>query len=178
MRMSRFREAALMQTLVRQAVLADLDAVRRIYNQGIADRHTLEAREKSASAIATWFGDHDDRYAVLVAEHDGTLVGWASLNRYSPREAHAGIADLSIYVGRSARRQGVGSALIVAIEDHARGAGFDKIVLMTFPFNQASRSLFGRNGFRVIGDYKNQGRLDGRLVDTLAMEKLLLSTWP
>jgi RimJ/RimL family protein N-acetyltransferase len=46
-------------------------------------------------------------------------------------------------------------------------------VLMTFPFNHASRSLFARNGYRVIGEFRNQGKLDGRLVDTLAMEKLI-----
>jgi L-amino acid N-acyltransferase YncA len=166
-------EAPRVRIIVRSASLADHEVLRRIYNDGIADRHTLEAREKSVPEIAAWFGNHDDRYAVLIAENDGVSVGWASLNRYSPREAHAGIADLSIYVDRSARRQGVGAALLAAIEDHARRAGFDKIVLMTFPFNQASRTLFEGHGFRTIGTYRNQGRLDGRLVDTLAMEKLL-----
>jgi phosphinothricin acetyltransferase len=162
-----------MQITVRAAALCDLDAVGRIYNQGIADRHTLDARKRSPSDMATWFGSHDDRYVVLLAERDSATVGWASLNRYSQREAHAGIADLSIYVDRSARNQGIGRALIVAIEKRARRAHFDKIVLMTFPFNGAGRSLFSRSGFRVIGTYQNQGRLDGRLVDTLAMEKLL-----
>ncbi|HEY7980049.1 MAG TPA: GNAT family N-acetyltransferase [Candidatus Eremiobacteraceae bacterium] len=162
-----------MPFFIRPAVPADLDAVRRIYNDGIVDRHTLEAREKSACEIAAWFGNHDDRYSVLIAADEVATVGWASLNRYSPREAHRGIADLSIYVDRSARRLGVGVALLAAIEDRARRAGFDKIVLMTFPFNHASRALFGRNGFREIGIYQNQGRLDGRLVATLAMEKLL-----
>ncbi len=165
-----------MQTFVRPALLADLDAVRCIYNQGITGRHTLEAREKTGPEIATWFGNHDDRYVVMTAEREGTTIGWASLNRYSPREAHAGIADLSIYVDRSARRQGVGTILIGAIEECARRAGFDKIVLMTFPFNHAGRSLFDRCGFRLIGSYKNHGRLDGRLVDTIAMEKLLESS--
>jgi phosphinothricin acetyltransferase len=162
-----------MQIIVRSAALSDLDAVGRIYNQGIADRHTLDTMEKSPSEIATWFGSHDDRYIVLLAERDGATVGWASLNRYSQREAHAGIADLSIYVDRSARNQGIGRALIITIEERARRAHFDKIVLMTFPFNGAGRSLFSRGGFRVIGTYQNQGRLDGRLIDTLAMEKLL-----
>jgi phosphinothricin acetyltransferase len=44
---------------------------------------------------------------------------------------------------------------------------------MTFPRNRDSRALFAGCGFRKIGIFHNQGRLDGRLVDTLAMEKLL-----
>lgn len=164
-----------MSLLVRPSALADREDIRRIYNQGIAERCTLEAHEKSIADIDAWFGDHDKRYAVVVAELDGGIAGWASLNRYSPREAHAGIADLSIYVDRDARRLGIGASLMAAIEEHAVRAAFDKIVLMTFPHNRGGQSLFVRCGFREIGTYENQGRLDGRLVDTIAMEKLLAS---
>ncbi|HKW44993.1 MAG TPA: GNAT family N-acetyltransferase [Candidatus Eremiobacteraceae bacterium] len=164
-----------MTVIVRSAALADLDDVRRIYNLGIAERRTLDTRAKSAAEIALWFGAHDGRFIVLVAENAGTTVGWASLNRYSQRAAHAGIADLSIYVDRPARGQGIGNALLAEIEDRAMRADFDKIVLMTFPDNRESRSLFERRGYREIGIFKNQGRLDGRLVDTLAMEKIFES---
>ena len=164
-----------MTVVVRPAALADLDEVRRIYNQGIADRCTLDAREKSSTDIGSWFEAHDERFGVLVAEHNAGLCGWASLNRYSPREAHAGVADLSIYVARLARRQGVGASLMAAAERHAMRVGFDKIVLMTFPHNREGRSPFVRCGFREIGIYRNQGRLAGQLVDIIAMEKLLRS---
>jgi L-amino acid N-acyltransferase YncA len=166
-------EAPGMTADVRPATPMDLDEVRRIYNQGIADRSTLDVDEKSDADIASWFAAHDPRYIVLVAERDGLIAGWASLNRYSPRKAHAGVADLSIYVDRPFRRTGVGAALMSAIVERATRAGFDKVILMTFPSNRRSRSLFERCGFREIGTFKNQGRLDGRLVDTLAMEKLL-----
>jgi phosphinothricin acetyltransferase len=162
-----------MSLVIRPATHDDLDAVRRIYNQGISDRSTLDRGEKSETEIAAWFAAHDDRYIVLVAERDGRIAGWASLNRYSQRDAHRGVADLSIYIDRAFRRQGVGSALMVAIEDRAEHAAFDKIVLMTFPFNRQGRLFFGRRGFREVGIFKNQGRIDGQLVDTLAMEKLL-----
>lgn len=162
-----------MAVSLRPASFADLDEIRLIYNVGIEERRTLDATVKTVADLADWFAAHDDRYAVLVAGRDGAVAGWTSLNRYSPRAAHAGVADLSIYVDRSARRQGVGTALMVAIEERALRACFDKIVLMTFPFNRDGRALFARRGFREIGIYRNQGRLDGTLVDTLAMEKLL-----
>jgi len=164
-----------MRISVRAAGLPDHEHIRRIYNQGIAERCTLETLEKTAVDIAAWFSCHDERYAVLVAGSDGGVAGWAALNRYSSREAHAGIADLSIYVDRASRRLGIGALLMAAIEEHASRAAFDKIVLMTFPHNRGGRSLFDRCGFRLIGTFENQGRLDGRLVDTIAMEKLLAS---
>lgn len=158
---------------LRLASIADIDEIRRVYNEGIADKRTLDTDLKTVADLASWYAAHDDRYAVVVAELDGRFAGWASLNRYSPRIAHAGVADLSIYVDRPARRRGVGKALMIAIEARALCASFDKIVLMTFPFNPEGRALFKSRGFREVEVYRSQGRLDGKLVDTLAMDKIL-----
>jgi L-amino acid N-acyltransferase YncA len=34
-------------------------------------------------------------------------------------------------------------------------------------------ALYERMGFRTVGIYREQGRLDGRWVDTIVMERLL-----
>jgi len=90
---------------VRDAAAADLEAIRRIYNEGIEDRiATLDADPKDADDIAAWWAQHGERYRVLVAEAaGGTVLGWASLNPYSHRCAYNGVADLSVYVARAAR---------------------------------------------------------------------------
>jgi len=54
--------------LVRDALESDLAAIREIYNQGIEDRIAmLDEDPKSEADIREWFGQHGDRYAVLVA---------------------------------------------------------------------------------------------------------------
>src|SRR5665213_2054053 len=89
---------------IRRATENDLSAIRRIYNEGIVDRvATLDVDEKTDADISTWWNDHGERYVVLVGERSGEIVGWASLNRYSHRCAYDGVADLSIYVARTAR---------------------------------------------------------------------------
>ncbi|CGG41832.1 Uncharacterised protein [Streptococcus pneumoniae] len=47
-----------------------------------------------------WFSNRSDRYAVLVAEMKGQIIGWVSLNSYSHRCVYNGVADLSIYIDR------------------------------------------------------------------------------
>ena len=159
---------------VRAAAQEDIAAIRAIYNQGIADRvATLDEEPKSAADITAWWADHDGRYAVVVAERDGVTVGWCSLNRYSHRCAYDGVVDLSVYVAREARGTGVGFALLVAADRLARQNGFYKIVLFTLPFNANGQALYRKTGFREVGVFRNQGRLDGRFVDVMAMEKLL-----
>ena len=160
--------------IVREASRDDLPAIRAIYNQGIEDRvATLDEELKSGEDIATWFDAHDERYVVLVAQTDASIAGWASLNRYSHRCAYDGVADLSIYVERAWRGRGVGTVLLAALETAAARRAFHKIVLFTFAFNELGRGLYRKCGFREVGIFREQGKLDGRYVDVLAMEKLL-----
>jgi L-amino acid N-acyltransferase YncA len=162
---------------VREARVDDLAAIRAIYNEGIADRMaTLDLEPKTDAEIAAWFADRSDgHYAVVVATRGDAVVGLASLNPYSHRCAYANVADLSIYVGRESRGGGAGTVLIGAVEDLARRNGFHKIVLFALTFNEAGQRLYRKAGYREVGIFREQGRLDGRFVDVIAMEKLLLN---
>jgi phosphinothricin acetyltransferase len=160
---------------VRSAAGDDLAAIRRISNEGIADRiATLDEDPKTADDIAAWWSAHDERYAVLVAQDAaGAVIGWASLNPYSHRCAYRGVADLSIYVERAARGRGVGSALLAALEKRAKRSGFHKIVLFALANNAAGLRLYRAFGYRDVGVFHEQGTLDGAFVDVAAMEKIL-----
>ncbi|NGQ95898.1 N-acetyltransferase [Brevibacillus sp. SYP-B805] len=165
-----------MSLAIRKANEADLEAILTIYNQGIADRiATLESEEKDYAYMRRWFDEHQGRYAVLVAELDDDVIGWASLNRYANRCAYDGVADLSIYMERSHRGKGVGKALLEKLEEVARSHGFYKIVLFTFPFNALGQGLYKKCGYREVGVFHNQGILDGKFVDVMAMEKILMT---
>jgi L-amino acid N-acyltransferase YncA/protein-tyrosine-phosphatase len=159
---------------VREARDSDLASIRAIYNQGIEDRvATLDEEHKSTAEMQDWWGQHRGRYTVVVAELDERVVGWASLNQYSHRCADRGVADLSVYVERAERGTGVGTALLDAIEGRARNADFHKIVLFALTQNDTGHRLYHKLGYRDIGVFKDQGRLDGRFVDVVAMEKIL-----
>ncbi|MFS0601442.1 arsinothricin resistance N-acetyltransferase ArsN1 family A [Peribacillus frigoritolerans] len=160
--------------IIREAIEADLDSVKDIYNQGIEDRiATLETETKDQVYMEEWFAKHIGRYMLIVAEQDGEIVGWASLNQYNSRIAYKGVADLSVYISRDHRGKGIGGLLLQSIEKHAKENDFNKIVLFTFPFNQIGQGLYRKRGYREVGVFKNQGILDGEFVDVMAMEKLL-----
>jgi L-amino acid N-acyltransferase YncA len=159
---------------VRRARAGDLEALRRIYNEGIEDRvATLDVEPKSAAEIDAWWRDHDGIYAVLVAVASEAVVGWASLNRFSQRCAHAAIADLSVYVARAHRGRGVGAELLRRLEDAAQAGGFRKIVLHALDSNEHGKRLYRKCGFREVGVFEQHGIIDGGYADVVAMEKLL-----
>lgn len=159
---------------VRKASTEDLTSILRIYNQGIEDRiATLETETKDLDYMENRLGQHQGRYAVLVAEVAQSIVGFASLNRYSPRAAYDGVADLSIYIDQLFRGKGIGSVLLPSLEQVAKQNDFRKILLFTFPFNGNGQGLYRKNGYREVGVFEDQGTLEGSFVDVMIMEKLL-----
>ncbi|WP_084250329.1 GNAT family N-acetyltransferase [Sphingomonas mali] len=83
----------------------------------------------------------DTRYDVL--ERDGVPVGRLYLNE---RRTRAHIVDIALMPG--SRANGIGTAIITALQDYARarGKGVDIFVERTNP----ARSLYNRMGFNVI----------------------------
>jgi L-amino acid N-acyltransferase YncA len=159
---------------IRPARAGDAEAICDIYNQGIEDRiATLETRLRSAEEQGEWLQSRDQRHPVLVAQRDGSVVGWGSLNVFNPRAAYDHVTEFSVYVARSSRGTGVGGKLLENLVEVARAIGYHKMVLAAFDWNLSGIALYTRMGFRHVGIYREQGWLDGRWVDTVVMEKLL-----
>ena len=159
---------------IRSATADDAAVICTIYNQGIDDRiATLETELRTAEERRQWLAARSPRHPVVAAISGGEVVGWGSLNAFNPRPAYDNVVDLSVYVERAWRGRGVGRALLAHLLDLARGLGYHKMVLATFPYNAAGVALYRRMGFTSVGVYHEQGRLDGRWVDVLVMERLL-----
>jgi L-amino acid N-acyltransferase YncA len=159
---------------IRDASPDDAEAICRVYNQGIEDRvATLETECRTPEERHEWMAARGPRHPVLVADSDGVVTGWASLNRFNPRPAYDHVADLSVYVERAWRGRGVGRALLAALIERGRLLGYHKLVLAAFPDNAAGMALYARLGFTRVGVYREQGQLDGRWVDVVVMERLL-----
>jgi len=159
---------------IRRAAITDAEAVCTIYNQGIEDRiATLETERRMPEERRQWLAGRGTRHPVIVAEAQGRVVGWGSLNAFNPRPVYDAVADFSVYVERCWRGRGIGRRLLGALIALAPTLGYHKLVLAAFPFNKAGVALYERLGFTTVGIYHEQGRLDGRWVDIIVMEKLL-----
>jgi phosphinothricin acetyltransferase len=159
---------------IRAATPDDAAAICAIYNQGIEDRiATLETLLRTPEERRRWMAARALRHPVVVAVTDGQVVGWGSLNSFNPRPAYDNVVDLSVYVERGWRGRGVGRVLLQHLLALAKTLGYHKMVLATFPYNEAGVTLYKKMGFAPVGVYHEQGRLDGRWVDVLIMERLL-----
>jgi len=163
---------------LRPAAAQDAEAICRIYNQGIEDRlATLETELRTPDERRQWLANRSRRHPVVVAEvavsPGAAIAGWASLNVFNPRDAYRFVADISVYVERGWRGKGVGRVLLEQLIELGREHGFHKLVLSAFPFNPGGMALYEKVGFRTVGTYREQGKLDGKWVDTVVMERIL-----
>ena len=157
---------------VRRATPADADAIAAIYNEGIQEGiATFETRLRTRDDVAGWFGE---RFPIVVAENgEGRVIAFASTSEYRPRECYAGIAEFSVYVARSARRQGAGRRALALLIEEAGHAGFWKLVSRIFVENEPSRALMRSLGFREVGIYHRHAQSRGSWRDVVIVERLL-----
>ena len=105
----------------------------------------------------------------LVAVADGDLVGEI---RVDP--SWMGFGEIGMMVAASWRGRGVGSALVAAAIEWARGQGLHKLALQVFPHNKAAIALYRKFGFVEEGRLAaHVRRADGQLWDLIEMGLLL-----
>ncbi|TSA87704.1 N-acetyltransferase [Deinococcus detaillensis] len=152
--------------MIRPATAADLPALTSIYNEGILGRDaTFETRLRTPDELQSWLA-----WPCLVLEVSGAVLGFARGGEYSSRPCYAGLLDHSVYVATSARGQGYGVALLLALRDAARAAGFHKLTSRVFARNLGSLAAHHRAGFQEVGRHLKHAQLDGEWLDVVTVE--------
>ena len=106
--------------------------------------------------------------AVFVAEDEEGVVGRLSVAR-DPHPASRHVADLGLMVAASARRRGVGWALLEQAVAWAKASGVRKLELHVFPHNEPAIRLYERFGFVREGYRKQHYRRSRGYVDAILM---------
>lgn len=146
----------------------DWEKVRAIYLEGIASGQATF--ETEAPVWEAWDRSHLP-FARLVARHGDALLGWAALSAVSQRQAYSGVAEVSVYVARRNRGQGVGQALLKSLIAESEAHGIWTLQAVMFPENRASVALHLRCGFREVGRRERIGRLKGEWRNTILLER-------
>lgn len=89
--------------------------------------------------------------ALLIARApSGEAIGCVAMR---PIEGERTCEMKRLYVTPAARGMGLGAALVRAIVERARGAGYEEMRLDTLPTMQAARAMYAHAGFLEIDAY-------------------------
>ena len=146
----------------------DWEQVRSIYLEGIATGHATF--ETTAPSWEKWDAGHL-QIVRLVARDQSIVLGWAALSPVSSRCVYGGVAEVSVYVGKNGRGQGIGRALLESLIEESEQNGIWMLQAGVFPENMASINLHLRCGFREVGRRERIGKLNGVWRSTLLLER-------
>jgi len=161
-------KACIMEFTIEKMKVDDWTAVRDIYREGIeAGSATFETEVPSWEE---WDGTHL-RDCRLVAKTNGEVVGWAAISPTSCRCVYRGVGEVSLYVKASARRHGIGKALLNAVIEESERIGIWTLQGCAFPENIASIAVQKACGFREVGTREKIGCMNGQWRDVILMER-------
>ncbi len=142
--------------------------VQKIYGEGLATG--VATFETQIPSYKAWDKSHMNigRIAAIDGEQ---MLGWASLSAVSDRCVYGGVAEVSVYVAKSARGNGIGKKLLNALIDISEANNIWTLQAGIFKENESSRILHEKCGFRVIGYREKIGKLHGVWKDNLLLER-------
>jgi ribosomal protein S18 acetylase RimI-like enzyme len=131
---------------IRQAVLADLDAVAILFD-GYRQFYGQASDEAAAKTFLQARFEHGQS-VVLLTESHGQAVGFTQLYPSFSSVSLGRVFVLNdLFVAPTARRLGVGEALLTAAADHARQLGAVRLSLTTNVQNLPAQALYASMGW-------------------------------
>ena len=160
---------------IRPAAETDLVEILRIYNHAI--EHTtavFDYRPHSIDMRREWFrAKQAASLPVLVAGEPGAVHGFATYGPFRAWPAYKYSVEHSVYVDPAVHRQGIGSALVRAILDEARGRGLHVVMAGITADNGVSLRLHERLGFKEVAHIPEIGFKFGRWLDLKLLQVVL-----
>ncbi len=168
-------------TTVRNAEIGDAGRILEIYRPfvektAITFEYTVptlnEFRERMENTMA--------RYPYLAIERDGRILGYAYAGAFHPRAAYSWCAELSIYLDREHRGQGLGRILYTALEERLKAMGILNLyACIAVPdeddeyLDHNSIDFHSHLGFRQVGFFTKCGYKFDRWYNMVWMEKII-----
>lgn len=144
------------------------ERVKQIYCEGIETG--IATFQTEAPSYEQWDTSHL-KFARLIAFNQGKVLGWIALSPTSSRCVYSGVVEVSIYIGKDFRGNGIGKALMKEAIKQGEKNGIWSFYSAIIKENIASIELHKKCGFREIGIREKIAKLgNGKWSDTVLME--------
>ena len=158
--------------MIRRATAGDIAAITSIYNDVIATTNAIYREDTvDISERMAWFEDKTSHgFPVIVAEHDGTVVGYGVFGFFRFGEGYNHTVEHSVHVAPSHRGQGIGKQILEHLMDLAREQERKVMVAAIDSTNTASINLHATYGFKESARMPRVAQKHGQLLDLVLMQ--------
>ena len=159
---------------IRTATAADAAGLLAIYAPFVERTAvSFETVVPSVEEFAARIDKSNLRWAWLVAERDGTPLGYAYGSTHRERAAYRWSVETSAYIDPRFQRQGIGRGLYLALLSALADLGYCQAFAGATLPNDASIALHRSVGFEPIGVFRSIGRKFGVWHDVAWMQRRL-----
>lgn len=160
---------------VRPANEDDLAGILAIYNDAVINTMAIwNETESDIEGRRSWLRERTGRgFPVLIAEENGSIVGYATFGDFRPHEGYRFTVENSVYVRNDLRRRGIAGLLMGPLIAEAGKLGMHAMIAGIEASNLASIRLHERFGFREVARMPEVGRKFGRWLDLVLMQRMI-----
>ena len=163
-----------MTASVRLATPDDAGVINDIQNHYVAgSTATFHTETQTLDERLAWLERRSPVHPVIVAQVDGSVVGWGSLEVFRGRPAYRHTAELSVYVHQDCHRRGIGRAILADLLARARSLGHHTLVGGCCSETTAAIALLEASGFSRAGHFREVGRKFDRWLDVVFLQRLV-----
>ncbi|MGC5255044.1 N-acetyltransferase family protein [Gordonia sp. DT218] len=161
---------------IRPAVSADCAPVSDIYRHYV--EHTFATFDYEAPTRDAWEAKRAGIVAAgrpfLVAEDEGTVLGFAYLGSFRDKRAYAWTVEDTIYLNPDAGGRGIGSALLGALLEAADPDNVRQVIaVIAATGGEASIALHTKHGFAEVGRTPAVGYKFDQWIDCVYLQRPL-----
>lgn len=160
---------------IRRAAPEDAEAISAIWDVVCAEGiYTAVSQPFTPEQEREYIAGLSDREGVFVAEFEGRIVGFQTLDRWADyTDAFDHVCVLGTFVLPELRGRGIGRRLAAHTFDFARAHGYEKSVVYVRGSNAGAQAFYRSLGFRSKGVLERQVKIDGGYDDEVFMERFL-----
>lgn len=164
---------------IRDAGQDDAVACLDIYRPYVLDTAvTFETEPPTPAEMTRRIQASTATHAWLIAEINGTPVGYAYAGPFAARPAYRWSCEVSVYLRTGLRRTGAGSALYRTLLPRLAGRGYRVAVAKTALPNDAAMGLHTAFGFELVGIHRRIGWKNGAWHDVAITQLNLIPDEP
>lgn len=159
---------------IRVATPADASALVAIYAPYVKETTiTFDYDVPSEEDFAQRIEELTAAYPYLVAEDNGTILGYAYAHAYKERAAYDWAVEVSVYVDREKRGNGAGKYLYQALEETLKKQNVAILTACITGGNQNSIHFHEKLGYQAVANFPKIGYKFEQWLDVIWLQKFL-----
>ena len=159
---------------IREAMPADSARIAEIWNKTIRESlATFNSVEKTPCDVSDLLSTRSGCAGSFLVADAGGVKGFATYGQFRGGVGYRWTAEHTIVLAPSARRMGIGSSLMTALEQIARQNGVHSMIAGISAENPSAVTFHASIGFRQIARLPEVGFKFGRWLDLILMQKFM-----